>query len=201
MRQRFYPFSSSRLFVSHVSDEDILPGRPCAPSLLSFCRVSSQWLEPCRRQIYRAIHAEFHPRYSVQLFASSLEHSPHLGAYVRELYIESWGIVFFASLMPNIKVLWMAGVRLLGCLDTQILLLRHVQEVKFASGRFDIAPEAHELASNAWPGLRSLIFGDLEAPCSPPLLSKRDPFSAVCQVARIHRLLVISPCFDPKCTS
>jgi hypothetical protein len=127
-------------------------------------------------QAFRALDA------TVQSFAWTLEHSPHLGKYVRRLYIESWEITASIHRMPNIKVLWMNGDSEVpsASLNREILLLRSVERVNFASGRFTIMEDDHELAREAWPRLAKLTFGTVEHPLpSSLLLDRLVPFSSL----------------------
>lgn len=132
--------------------------QPRQAQLLDLCIVSSQWLEPCPRLLYRGFYA--HNSDSIVKFASALRQNPALGLYVRYLFVRNWDIAHSVSLMPNIELLWLYARDLPIFISSSILLLKRVRHVNFANGEFKVARADGETARTAWPHLETLVSKD-----------------------------------------
>lgn len=157
--QRFEDFANSLGIHYSGIDCSAYQWQPRQAQLLYLCTMSSQWLEPCRRLLYRGFYASNSD--NIVKFASTLRKYPTLGRYVHYLFIDNWDIALFVTLMPNIQLLWLyaphAGLPIF--LNSSILSLKRLRHITFISGvgRFKIAWADEKTARTAWPLLETMV--------------------------------------------
>lgn len=152
-------------------------------SLCSLAGLSTKWLEPCCRMIYRDVWASKDNPKRNQLFMRTLQERPAIGLFVKRLFIRDWAVVDSVHLMPNISTLGL-DKRRKEMESKSLLKLKHInRHVIFHESNWTLSEPEWEEASTSWPLLESITFKHTHPHFSDSFQSRQLSFPSLHTIA------------------
>lgn len=150
--------------------------------LCTLASVSTKWLEPCRRMIYRDFSAlECNPTRN-RLFMRTLEENPAIGPLVKRLFIADWTIINSIYLMPNISTLRLYNKP--KEVDSKPLLtLKHLKHLIFRGSNGTFTEQEWEAALTSWPLLESIMCKHIRPQFSDAFRTRYTSFQSLHELA------------------